>query len=60
MQIELCTIKDIASMLGLSASHVRDRLVHHPKFPAPIPHCTKPKKWLADDVKDWLMNYSRK
>jgi predicted DNA-binding transcriptional regulator AlpA len=51
---EIITVKDIAKMLGLHPGHVRDRMVQAPTFPAPIPFCNRPKKWIAEDVIRWL------
>jgi predicted DNA-binding transcriptional regulator AlpA len=50
MSKRLLTIPDLALMLGCSVAHARDRVVHKPGFPPPIPGLPRMRRWVEDDV----------
>lgn len=56
--------REIAAMLGLSHSHVRQHIVTTPRFPRPLEipgRGTRPvKRWLEKEVQDWLVQLRRK
>lgn len=58
MNLDLITVKDIAQMTGMHVGTVRDRLVHKPTFPKPVPFCSRPKKWIKERVESWLRGES--
>ena len=53
------TTQDIAAMLGLSHSHVRDKIVKDPDFPDPVIALSrKTKRWRRDAVWDFVKRKS--
>lgn len=53
---EVWTAKEIAEWLRLSQRHVADRLVHDPRFPRPLKGCVGKKRWIKDEVVEWVMS----
>ena len=52
---ELLTPQDIAQILGMSKTYVRDRLVKRPDFPRPaISLSQKTRRWSQVDVRSWM------
>lgn len=56
--MRLLDVNDLAVLMGLSASHVRQNIVTHPTFPRPIlipgtGHRAK-RRWDADEIEDFL------
>lgn len=53
----------IAKMLGLSHSHVRQHIVTTPRFPKPLEipgRGRRPvRRWIQDEVEDWLVQLRR-
>ena len=58
---ETLTIEGIATTLGVSVKHVRERLVHRPGFPAPyIVAGPRSRRWLTAEVIAWATPAARK
>lgn len=43
----------ICEMFGCSESTAREKIVSHPKFPAPLKIGGMHRKWNMDEVDDW-------
>lgn len=57
----LLDTSDIASMLGVSTKHVRERLVHTPDFPRPtLALSQKMRRWDVQDISAWLEKQRKK
>lgn len=53
------TTQDIATMLGLSHSRVRDKIVKDPDFPDPVIALSrKTRRWSRDAVLDYIKKKS--
>ena len=51
----------IATLLGVSTKHVRERLVHTADFPRPaLSLSRKMRRWAAEDVQAWLDKQRKK
>ena len=51
----------IATLLGVSTKHVRERLVHSADFPRPaLALSRKMRRWAAEDVQGWLDRQRKK
>ena len=61
MTTDTITIEGIAATLGVSAKHVRERLVHRPDFPPPyLVAGPRSRRWLMSEVIAWATPAARK
>lgn len=50
----LMTVDDIAQVLKLNTSHVRDRLIREAGFPRPVINRHKCRRWTRASIERWL------
>lgn len=59
--MNLITIDEIAAMLKLSRSHVRDKLIKRGDFPRPtLSLSQKNRRWSEPDIESWIQSQRTK
>jgi hypothetical protein len=55
---QLWTVTDIANYSQFSAPHVRRKIMHHHRFPAPANPNARTKRWPSESVKRFFKDYT--